>query len=145
MTEVTIRPVEAEDGVNGLFKVLSQLTHAPVIPPAKFAELVEKEQADGIRTTLVAATAEGAVVATGAVLMEQKYIRGGGICAHIEDIVVDSGYRKAQLGKKIIAELIKIAKSKGCYKVILDCSDDNVTFYQKCGFEKKECQMVLYF
>lgn len=30
----------------------------------------------------------------------------------------------------------------GCYKVILDCSEDNVPFYQKCGLVKKEVQMV---
>lgn len=34
------------------------------------------------------------------------------------------------------------AKEVGCYKVILDCSEDNVNFYQKCGFTKKEVQMV---
>ena len=30
----------------------------------------------------------------------------------------------------------------GCYKVILDCNEDNVTFYEKCGLIKKEIQMV---
>ncbi|CDF35510.1 unnamed protein product [Chondrus crispus] len=145
MAEIRIRAVEAEDGDNGFFKILSQLTHAPVVPRAKFAELVRKERADGSRTTIVAVTAEGSVVATGAVMMEHKYIRGGGICGHIEDIVVDSEFRKAQLGKKIISKLVEISREKGCYKVILDCAEDNAPFYEKCGFEKKECQMALYF
>ena len=30
----------------------------------------------------------------------------------------------------------------GCYKVILDCSEENVPFYEKCGLTKKEVQMV---
>ena len=30
----------------------------------------------------------------------------------------------------------------GCYKVILDCSEANVPFYEKCGLERKEVQMV---
>lgn len=30
----------------------------------------------------------------------------------------------------------------GCYKVILDCSEDNVPFYEKCGLTRKEVQMV---
>ena len=34
------------------------------------------------------------------------------------------------------------AREAGCYKVILDCSDSNVKFYEKCGFQKKEVQMV---
>ena len=32
----------------------------------------------------------------------------------------------------------------GCYKVILDCTEDNVNFYTKCGFKQKEVQMVAY-
>lgn len=34
------------------------------------------------------------------------------------------------------------ANARGCYKVILDCSEDNIAFYQKCGLERKEVQMV---
>ena len=33
-------------------------------------------------------------------------------------------------------------QAAGCYKVILDCSEDNVPFYAKCGLTKKEVQMV---
>lgn len=32
----------------------------------------------------------------------------------------------------------------GCYKVILDCSEDNVRFYERCGFVRKEVQMAAY-
>ena len=34
------------------------------------------------------------------------------------------------------------AQSQGCYKVILDCADDNAAFYEKSGFKRKEVQMV---
>ena len=34
------------------------------------------------------------------------------------------------------------AEEAGCYKVILDCSEDNVAFYTKCGLTRKEVQMV---
>ena len=30
----------------------------------------------------------------------------------------------------------------GCYKVILDCAEANVVFYEKCGLTRKEIQMV---
>ncbi len=30
----------------------------------------------------------------------------------------------------------------GCYKVILDCAEANVSFYEKCGLTRKEVQMV---
>jgi glucosamine-phosphate N-acetyltransferase len=38
-----------------------------------------------------------------------------------------------------------VGKTVGCYKVILDCSEKNVPFYEKCGFTVKEKQMVVYF
>ena len=43
---------------------------------------------------------------------------------------------------RAIAALTAYAKEQGCYKVILDCADDNAAFYSKCGFKQKEVQMV---
>jgi glucosamine-phosphate N-acetyltransferase len=37
-----------------------------------------------------------------------------------------------------------IAAQCGCYKVILDCAEHNVKFYEKCGFLRKELQMAMY-
>lgn len=58
--------------------------------------------------------------------------------------MVDSSYRGLRLGLRVIESLIETAKESGCYKVILDCSEDNVPFYEKCGLTKKEVQMVRY-
>jgi glucosamine-phosphate N-acetyltransferase len=49
------------------------------------------------------------------------------------------------VGKLLLAALTDLARQRGCYKVILDCSEDNVEFYTKCGFKRKEVQMALYF
>eukprot|EP01095_Lingulamoeba_sp_RSL-Kostka_P015402 TRINITY_DN707_c0_g1_i2.p1 TRINITY_DN707_c0_g1~~TRINITY_DN707_c0_g1_i2.p1 ORF type:complete len:105 (+),score=13.02 TRINITY_DN707_c0_g1_i2:209-523(+) len=51
---------------------------------------------------------------------------------------------KLLYGIRIIDQLVEIGHALGCYKIILDCSEKNVTFYNKCGFKKKEIQMVLY-
>ena len=40
--------------------------------------------------------------------------------------------------------LQRIGRQVGCYKVILDCSEDNVSFYTRCGFKQKEVQMAAY-
>lgn len=60
-------------------------------------------------------------------------------------VVVASGYRGQQLGITIVDTLKDLAKQRGCYKVILNCSDKNVSFYQKLGFSRKENQMAVYF
>lgn len=49
------------------------------------------------------------------------------------------------MGLKVIEHLKHIATETGCYKLILDCSQDNVKFYEKCGLKVKELQMAIYF
>ena len=43
---------------------------------------------------------------------------------------------------KIIEALDAIAKNVGCYKAILDCSEANKPFYEKCGYKVAGVQMV---
>ncbi|KAL9261554.1 Glucosamine 6-phosphate N-acetyltransferase-like protein [Drosera capensis] len=83
------------------------------------------------------------IVATGSVFIEKKFIRSCANVGHIEDVVVDASVRGLHLGKKIIDFLTKHAESEGCYKVILDCKEENIPFYEKCGFKPKEVQMVM--
>ena len=88
--------------------------------------------------------ASSKVIGTATCLVERKFIRGCGKAAHIEDVVVDSSYRGQKLGNRLIQALIEAAKEMGCYKVILDCSESNASFYEKCGLVRKEIQMVKY-
>lgn len=39
------------------------------------------------------------VAAAGTLLVELKFLRGGGLAGHIEDIVTDKSYRGKNLGK----------------------------------------------
>lgn len=57
-----------------------------------------------------------------------------GLVAHIEDIIIDSNYRKQGLGKKIINELINISTQSNCYKIILDCNEKKCKFLSKFWF-----------
>ena len=83
----------------------------------------------------------GKIMGTGAVFIEQKFLRGGGKVGHIEDVVVDNRSREKGMGKAIVNSLVEIAKEEGCYKVILNCSNENVPFYIKCGFKLTENEM----
>lgn len=89
-------------------------------------------------------TSTATIIATATLFIEKKFIRGCASCGHIEDVVVDGGYRGKQLGKRVIERCMEEAKARGCYKVILDCSEANASFYAKCGLERKEIQMVKY-
>lgn len=88
---------------------------------------------------------EKEIIGTGTILIERKILHNMGKVAHIEDIVINKNKRGSGLGFKIINYLVDIAKEKNCYKVILNCSEENVPFYEKCGFKQKSKQMSLYF
>jgi glucosamine-phosphate N-acetyltransferase len=117
-------------------------------------------------TVVVEDVAARKVVATATLLVEYKFIRGGNLCGHVEDVVVDASQRGKKLGVscvsvtscvasdavltvtqlqvKLMHALQHIGLEVGCYKVILDCSQDNVEFYKRCGFAVKEVQMAVY-
>ena len=53
----------------------------------------------------------------------------------IEDVVISDQYRGKNLGKRIIDELSHIGMTEfSCYKIILNCSEQNIGFYKKCDF-----------
>lgn len=81
----------------------------------------------------IVAIINGVLVGYGSVVMETN-IRGGKT-GHIEDIVSHIDYRKKGIGKAIVDELFKVTMSTGCYKVVLQCKEDNIDFYRKCGYE----------
>uniref|UniRef100_A0A061R1F9 Glucosamine 6-phosphate N-acetyltransferase n=1 Tax=Tetraselmis sp. GSL018 TaxID=582737 RepID=A0A061R1F9_9CHLO len=113
-------------------------------PPARIPAVRPPRSAHPTSPAVVSDASEQRVVATATLLVERKFIHGCGKVGHIEDVVVDPGYRGQRLGQRLIEDLVGRAKAGGCYKVILDCSEDNAAFYEKCGLSRKEIQMVLY-
>ena len=66
-----------------------------------------------------------------------------GLLGHIEDIVIDTNYRNKNLGMFLLTKLKEICQEKKCYKIVLNCHDNNIGFYQKNGFIKNGNQMSL--
>ena len=54
-------------------------------------------------------------------------------------------YQGQGLGQEIVSHLIDLSKKLGCYKCILNCDVNLIKFYQKCGLEPNNMQMVKYF
>lgn len=90
-------------------------------------------------SSVVALDQNDEVVGYGTLLIEAK-IRGGRL-GHIEDIVVSRSMRGNGLGLQIIARLQVMAAELNCYKVILNCDQQNVGFYEKCGLEASGVSM----
>ena len=86
---------------------------------------------------------EGEVLGTATILVENKLLHYGSRVGHIEDVVVDQNKRLSGVGKALIEKCVEFAKEKCCYKVILDCGEHNVEFYESCGFRAAEGCMRL--
>ena len=88
---------------------------------------------------------KGRIIANGTLLVEPKLIHCLSAVGHIEDIVVAADMRGVGIGRALIAHLVALAKQQGCYKVILDCNDQKMPFYEACGFTRKGAAMAIYF
>jgi glucosamine-phosphate N-acetyltransferase len=60
----------------------------------------------------------------------------------IEDVIITEKFRNYGFGKILIKYLIEIGlKEFKCYKVILNCLEKNIGFYERCGFEEVGFEM----
>lgn len=83
----------------------------------------------------------GNVVGVASIIVINKLLRGGNRVGQIEDVAVSRFAGSRGIGRMLIEKLVEIGVEKGCYKVVLNCSEDVVGFYEKCGFYVKELQM----
>ena len=135
MNEPIIRELKKEDIFNGFLKSLDSLSPASDISESKAAEVFERVNSDPDYVIAVAEM-EGKIVGTTTLLIESKFIHKGGFVGHIEDVSVDKDFHGQRIGQKIMEYLLKVSKQKGCYKTILNCTDDVKPFYEKLGFRQ---------
>lgn len=136
------RKLEESDYDKNYFQLLSQLTEVGNINKEKFSNILNKIQS---QIWVFEDTNAKKIVASASIFLEQKIIHGGGIVAHLEDVVVDKNYRGNQLGQKLIANVVEKARESGSYKIIANCKPELLSFYSKNGFEKKGEQIAIYF
>ena len=135
MAEPIIRKLRIEDLQNGFLTSLDSLRKTSDIDKNKAEEIFKKIDSN-LDYTIAVAEIDGKVVGSTTLLIEQKFIHQGGLVGHIEDVVVDKNFQGQKIGEKIMKYLLDIAKNQGCYKTILDCTDDVKPFYEKLGFKQ---------
>jgi glucosamine-phosphate N-acetyltransferase len=77
---------------------------------------------------------EGLIIGTTTLLVEPKFIFGGGRVAHIEDVAVRFEYQRKGIGFKLVKYATEQAAIMRCVRTVLDCSDENIPFYEKIGY-----------
>ena len=142
MGEATVRELKKEDLWNGFLTSLDSLKEASSINKEKADVIFEKINSNPDHIIAVAEI-DGKIVGSTTLLIESKFIHNGGLVGHIEDVVVDKNYQGQKIGEKIMKFLIEISKNRGCYKTILDCTDDVKPFYEKLGFKQVASELRL--
>ncbi|KZS90186.1 acyl-CoA N-acyltransferase [Sistotremastrum niveocremeum HHB9708] len=140
-SDLHIRPLASTDHKRGHLEVLRVLTQAPDVSADSYTSTTPPFH-PATYYTIVILTLSDEIIAVGSLFVERKFLRSLGLVGHIEDIAVSEKVQGRKLGLRIIEALTGISESVGCYKTILNCSDKNIPFYEKCGFEKKENEMV---
>jgi glucosamine-phosphate N-acetyltransferase len=143
---LVMRRLQVGDNQRGFFELLNQLTTATKVPQTVYRARFRHLQRRGEYCIIVVEdTVSRRIVGSATLLVEFKFIRGCGLVGHIEDVVVDAAYRGQRLGQLLVQQLVDVAKTLSCYKVILDCADDKMGFYNSCEFERKGMMMAHYF
>lgn len=135
MSSIKIRKLQRRDIHNGFLLSLDSLRKTSHIKPKKADIIFDKISKDP-NYVIYVAEYNGEIIGATTLLIEQKFIHDGGKVGHIEDVVVRKEYQGKGVGKKIVNLLLKHAQKKGCYKTILDCSDELIPFYESIGFRR---------
>ena len=146
MAEYAIVKLEKDDYYNGFLQLLEQLTtvNANEISYDNFCDHYDKLKSN-VFVIKENNKINNKIIGTASILIEEKFIHKLASVGHIEDVVVDINYRKKGLGTLLINHCIKYANDNNCYKVLLNCSEKNMEFYKRCGFDNKNIEMSMYF
>ncbi|HET6517263.1 MAG TPA: GNAT family N-acetyltransferase [Nitrosopumilaceae archaeon] len=140
MTDVKIREIEKSDLEKGFLESLDSLRKASDLDLEKAIEVLKNIKSNPNHKIFVAVV-DDRIIGSTTLLIEPKFIHKAGHVGHIEDVVVSKNFQGRGVGEKLIKASLDFAKNKGCYKTILDCSDDVKPFYEKIGFKKHSNSM----
>ena len=130
---------------SGFWETLANLTPAKKVSYSQAVKAYRRDKKQDSYTYVAVDSADGQIVGTIKLLVEQKFIRSLALAGHIEDVVTRKGYEGQGIASQLVYVALQKAKALGCYKVILDCRQELIGFYKRFGFEQAEVEMKIYF
>jgi glucosamine-phosphate N-acetyltransferase len=135
---IIVRELFGSDLSQDFLDTLTALAETELTPD-QAKEVFRERLHRGIRSYV--ACIDGRVVGTASLLVEEKFIHGGGLSSHIEDVAVHRDFQKQGIGAELVHHLVQEARRLGCYKVILNCREAVAPFYEKLGFRRHDVGM----
>ena len=121
--------------IDNLFLLLSQLTESPQLSYNKISEILSNLSSN--HHIFVYLNDNKLPIGIITLIIEQKLIHEGKCVGHIEDLVVDNNYNGKGIALQLIDHCVKLAEKNNCYKIILDCKEELVPFYNKNKFKQQ--------
>ena len=166
LTDLYVLVNDTENLNKQIFDTLSCLTDAPYISNEKIKEIITSIKDNPNHDIFVLVTflntnvndylmninknmkkmlnTDYRIIGMGTIIIEQKLIHSGKQVAHIEDVVITKNYQNQKYGTILLNKLMDICETYDIYKIILDCSEKNVPFYNRFNFEHRNCGMAYY-
>jgi glucosamine-phosphate N-acetyltransferase len=138
------RKLKLSDYDIGYVELLSQLTEVGNISKEEFKNRFnEINDNKYLHIYVICDEDKNELIASGTLYIEPKFIHNCSKVGHIEDIVVGDKYRGKNYGWLLVNQLVHIARVEKCYKIVLACKDNLVSFYEKINFKKENNELVL--
>lgn len=136
-----IRMLKDIDFSNGFIECLEELGKVNT-SITDMMIIFKKRKKYGIKTFVILDEKDSKVIASASIILEPKF-RYTKNCCHLEDVCVVKTHQNKGIGKILVNHIIKYVKNKKCYKIILNCSENNLNFYKKFGFFQHENSLRL--
>ena len=135
----TIREIEDSDiESGGLLEVLENLAPVGGLSKPAANAILKEIKSNPLHRIFVAVVEDGRnqglIIGTTTLLVEPKFIFCGGRVAHIEDVAVRAEYQRKGIGFRLVNYATEQAAIMRCVRTVLDCSDENIPFYEKIGY-----------
>jgi glucosamine-phosphate N-acetyltransferase len=137
-------PQDLEDIQTQYIELLSFLTEVQPLSKEIFVSQVQEISTMG--KIIVAyfqdpITGKIVLVGTGTIIIEPKIIHKGKYVGHIEDVVIHNSYRSHGIASELLQKLQDYGVQKDCYKIILDCKEKLISFYEK-NLVRRHCNII---
>ena len=126
---IGIREFKKEDLDNGYIETISEVWPCDGITEETLSKVLDKN------CYIFVAEVDGEIVGSLSLYIQYKFIHNGSSVGSIEEVVTRKDFTNNNIGSMLIDKAVKKCEEIGCYKVLLYCYDDVVSFYEKNGFE----------
>lgn len=134
MDEITFRLLRPESITRDVLDILNELSPTSKLTLGEARNIITL-QLKSNHYTYVGYINENPVC-MGSFIILIKLGQNGNRAALIEDVSVRHDMQKKGYGLMLVQFLCQKAETYKVYKIILNCNDNLIDFYRKCGFER---------